>query len=137
MALNDPTAYGIDYACVEDFDATFSTVTGLALVVQDAIHRVTTDDVLGPGGDGWGRNCFRLLGLDSGQLAAQQPLYAEVLQRDERVETADVALVAVRRNGLDDVDMSVTLTTAFGPFANVFSVRELSNATLDSQANTQ
>ena len=50
MARNEPSTYGTDVACFDDADGLFSAVTGIGSVIQDAYHRITTDDILGPGG---------------------------------------------------------------------------------------
>lgn len=134
MARNTASSYGVDVACVRDADALFTSVTGIDVVKQDAIHRLTTDDVLGPGGDGWGYDTRRLLGLPQSRLAGLQPVLSEVLQRDERVLTADVTLTATRTSsGLADVAIKATCTTAEGSFDLVTSVLELTSALIEGQ----
>lgn len=133
MARNAPAAYGVDIACLRDADALFTPATGLDVVIQSAFHRLTTDSVLGPGGDGWGFDCRRLLGMRGAKLAAMQPMLSEVLTRDERIETADVTLTAVRTNGLDDVRIEVTCATALGPFTFVRTVIGLTTADFEAQ----
>lgn len=131
MAVNNPAAYGRDVRCVVDADPLMSEVVGLDVVVQDAIHRITTDAVRGPGGEDFGFDCTRLLGMPTGDLAALQPTIAEVLQRDTRIDTADVTLTATTTNGLADVIIKATCTTALGPFSFVKSVLELTAADLE------
>lgn len=116
MAANAATDYGLDIGGVSDADELFSEVSGLALVRQDAIHRLTTDDVLGPGGQGWGYDCRRMLGMPLGQVAAMPPFLAAVLQRDERIQSATVAITPTTTRGLSDLAISASCTTAAGPF---------------------
>ncbi len=89
------TDYGTDIACMTDADDLFSECSGLAVVAQDAFHRITTDSILGPRGADWGKNCLRLIGLPLNQIAAEQTSYEEVLTRDERIDRAVVRIQAV------------------------------------------
>lgn len=135
MATNPSANYGTDLACFYDADPFFSGVTGIESVRQDAFHRVTTDDVLGPGGVGWGKDCRRLLGMHTRDLAAQQPIYSNVLLKDERIESADVTITATtNKNGLADVRFEAICVTAFGPFDLVLSILDLTTVTIEGQA---
>jgi hypothetical protein len=134
MAINPPNQYGRDVKCISDADPLFSEATGLDIIVQDAIHRITTENVLGPGGDGWGKDCRKLIGKPQQELDAEAPLYAEALERDERIDSADVALTAVTRNGLADVQIAATCQTALGPFSLIKSVRDLTADDIEGQA---
>ena len=134
MALNPTDSYGVDLACLYDADESFSDVSGVELVVQDMLHRITADSVLGPAGADWGRDVKALLGMPAERLQAQQAIFAEVIRRDDRVETVDVVFAATTRNGLADVVMSINGTTASGPFALVLPVSEVTNATITGQA---
>jgi hypothetical protein len=122
MAFNEPAAYGRDIRCVRDADALFSTVEGVDVVYQDAIHRITTDNVLGDDGsggmviEGWGFDCRRLLGLTSARVKAHQPIIAQALLRDPRIDSADVVLTLTRTNGLEDVELRARCVTAEGAF---------------------
>lgn len=136
MSKNAPSAYGTDVLCVADADALFSSGTGIAIVRQDALHRITSDNVLGPGGEGWGKDCRRLLGMPTAKLPAQQAVFAEVLTRDLRVTSAVVVLTATRTRGLDDVRLAARCETAEGPFDLVLSVRDLTAGTIEGQATT-
>lgn len=133
MARNPAVSYGRDVACLLDADPLLSSVTGIDVVRQAAYHRLMCDDILGPGGDGWGYDCRRMLGMKSSQLSAMQPVLSEVLQRDQRILTADVHIRAVRANGLDDVRIDVRCTTDAGPFSFVMSVADLTAATIEGQ----
>lgn len=133
MATQPATNYGRDIACITDADAFFTDVTGLGCITQDAIHRLTTDDVLGPGGDGWGFNVRRLLGGSTSALAGMQPVLSEVLQRDPRILTADVTLTPTVTNGFADVLISVVATTALGPFSFIKSVQQLTASDIEGQ----
>jgi hypothetical protein len=125
--------YGRDVRCVADCDSLFSEAEGLDIVFQDAIHRITTENVLGPGGDGWGKDCRKLIGMTQPELLAQQPLYAEALERDERINSADVTLSAITHNGLADVQIAATCYTDLGPFSFVKPVSELTAADIEGQ----
>lgn len=133
MAKNAPSSYGKDIRCYTDADALFSTVTGVDLVKQDAFHRITTDSVLGPGGDGWGFDCRRLLGMSTRVLAGMQPFLSEVLQRDDRIQSADVTLAATTTRGLADVIIKAACVTEEGPFELVMSVQDLTAGILEAR----
>lgn len=139
MAQNEPAAYGKDIRAVRDADSLFSSVEGIDVVYQDAIHRLTTDDILGDDGSGgfviagWGYDCRRLLGLTTSRLKAHQPILAEVLTRDPRLESAEVVLTPVRTNGLEDVELRARCVTALGPFSIVKRISELVAADLVGQ----
>lgn len=139
MARNAPDLYGRDIRCIRDADALFSEVSGIDAVVQDAIHRITTDSILGDDGtgsfviDGWGFDCRRLLGMTRTQLTMHQPIIAEVLTRDPRISHADVTLTPVVTNGLADVQVEATCMTALGPFALVKLISQLTDSDLVGQ----
>lgn len=135
MSENAPNLYGRDIRCVRDADDLFSEVEGIDVVFQDALHRITTDDILG--GDegiivGWGYDVRRLVGMPASKLGAQQPIVAEVLTRDPRIQSADVTLTATTTNGLADVLLRANCLTALGPFSIVRKVSELTAEDLSS-----
>ncbi len=137
MAVNPPLLYGVDLACIEDASALFGATAGIPLVRQDAIHRLTTDSILGPGGDDWGYNVSRLLGMPVSQLPGMQPILSGVLTRDPRVDTADVRLTPTRTsNGTADVLLEASCGTALGPFSIVAPVSDVSSAFIEGQAPT-
>ena len=139
MAFNEAAAYGKDIRCVFDADPLFSTVEGIDVIYQDAVHRLLTDDILGDDGSGgfviagWGFDCRRLFGLDTARLRAHQPILVEVLTRDPRIESATVVLTPVRTNGLEDVEIRVDCVTALGPFTFIKRISELVAADLVGQ----
>lgn len=133
MAKNSASAYGKDVACMRDADSLFSAVTGLDVVRQAAFHRITTDSVLGPRGDGWGFDCRGLLGMSTRELAKMQPTISEVLQRDDRILSADVTLTSTTTRGLADVVVKATCITAEGPFDLVVNVLDLTIGMLEGQ----
>ena len=132
MATNPETYYGSDLACINDADEMFSEAVGLPVVVQDALHRLTCDSVLGPNGDDWGFDCRNLSGMKASELVMMQPTLIEVLTRDDRIESADVELTAVEANGLTDTQISATLYTAEGPFSFTRMVSELTVTDLEN-----
>jgi hypothetical protein len=145
MATNPAADYGIDILAVRfdpvtrlailGADEFFSDATGLAIVRQDALHRILTDDVLGPGGQGWGRDVRRLLGSSTLNLAAQQPIFAEVLQRDPRIERADVTITSTTNSaGIATISFTAVCTTDAGPFELIIpDIANLSSDTIERQ----
>lgn len=132
MAANDALAYGVDVASVVDADALFTEAVGLDVVKQDAIHRLSTDNILGPDGEGWGYNTVRLLGMPDTQLAGMSPILSEVLLRDERIDTADVAVQPFDNgDGTRSVRILVECDTALGPFSFVKAIGNLTLADLE------
>ena len=125
MATNPATYYGVELACVSDADELFTDAIGIDVVRQDALHRLTTDSVLGPGGDDWGYDCRKLLGLKSIELTRMQPTIIEVLTRDDRIDSADVTLETATNNGMADVRITAQCETALGPFEFTKFVSEL------------
>lgn len=135
MATNPAIAYGRDVRCVSDADELWTEITGTDVVYQDALHRITTDDVLGPGGDGWGFDVRRLLGIPTSKLAAYQPVIVEVLQRDQRIASAEVKLTPTTTNGVVDVRIEVACTTTVGTsFTFIRNVSTITTDTFEQQA---
>ncbi len=116
MATNPNSYYGRTIACIDDADELWSEIEGPAVVVQDAIHRLTCDSVLGPGGEDWGFDLRKKLGAPQQELTRSQPFITEVLTRDDRVDTADVTLTATSTNGMADIRIDAILHTALGTF---------------------
>ena len=136
MAANSDAAYGLDVKCVLDADVFWSTTTGLDLVYQDALHRILTNDVLGPGGVGWGYDVRQLLGMPTRELAAKQTMIAQVLQKDDRIQSATVTLTATVTRSMADVRFEGLCQTEFGPFPLVIpSILDVSAATIEGQAS--
>jgi hypothetical protein len=134
MAINAQADYGLDIACWDDADELFTEAVGLAVVKQDAYHRLTTENVLGPQGTDWGYDCRTLLGAPSEHVKVMGPILTEVLTRDDRVLTADVTIdVTPNPTGLDLVTISVLCQTAQGPFEFTVSVNAFSEETLSNQ----
>lgn len=126
MATNSPESYGRDIACIADADELFTEAVGLDVVMQDVIHVITSDDFLGPGGDGRGKDVRKFSGLKQNELTAQQPIVAEVIERDDRIDRAEVTLTEVKRpGGLFDVEISVACETALGQLSFTKLVSEL------------
>lgn len=119
MSRNEPAAYGRDVRSLNDADALFSEVEGIDVTVQDALHRLTVDNILGGEGVivGWGFDVRRLIGMTRGELASHQPILNEVLLRDDRIESATITLEQTQNDGLDDVQIDISCTTALGPFS--------------------
>jgi hypothetical protein len=131
MATNPDTYYGVDIACIADADELFSEVSGIALVAQDMIHRLTVTSILGPDGDDWGYDCRTLLGAQQETLTRMQPTIVEVVTRDDRVLTADVTLTSVTHNGLSDIQIRIEAETEFGPFTLTSPISELTTYDLE------
>jgi hypothetical protein len=131
MAQNPAQDYGRDIQCVVDADDLFTEVEGLGAVIQDALHSITQEDFLGPGGDGRGFDVRTLLGAKQSALTLAQPLIVEVLERDDRISTADVVLTETTNNGLSDIILNIHCETAFGPFDETISVLDLTSDDLE------
>lgn len=135
MAVNAQTEYGFDIATpgrANDADELFTEAVGLDIVRQDTIHLLLSDDFLGPGGDGLGFDCRRLIGMSDTVLVGLQPVLENVLERDDRILSASVTLTAVKNpGGANDVLIDVTCATAAGPFTLTKTVGELTSADLD------
>lgn len=132
MAINDATLYGRDLRCSSDADELFTDAVGLDIVRQDALHRMTQDDILGDDGTGslviagWGYDVRKLLGAPQSRLNAAVPIIVDVLLRDERISKAELALDAVSRDGnLIDIASRLSCETKFGPFSIVKNVSDL------------
>ena len=132
MAFNEPAAYGRDVRAVLDADTLFSSVEGIDVLYQAAIHRITTDSVLGDDGTGslviddWGFDCRRLLGMHASKAKAYQPILAERITRDPRIDSAQIIITPTRVNGLEDLEIRGECQTALGPFPiYIKSVRDL------------
>ena len=132
MAQNPAQDYGVDVACVVDADEFFSEAEGIDVVAQDALHAITQENFLGPGGDGRGIDVRTLIGATQSFLTSQQPLIAEVLERDDRITHADVVLTAIQTNGLADVQMEITCFTEAGPFPLTRKISDLTAAQLEA-----
>lgn len=134
MAVNPTASYGYDVACYQDADAAWSAASGTDLVRDDAFHRVTTTDVLGPGGNSWGRDCRDLLGMPVHLVPRQAPAYVDVLTRDERVLSAVVTLTPITLpGGQAEVIFDAQCMTDEGPFSLVFPVSQLTNEKIEAQ----
>jgi hypothetical protein len=132
MAENPAQDYGVDLACIVDADELFSEAEGPDVVAQDALHAITQEDFLGPGGDGRGIDVRKFIGAKQEFVTAQQPLVAEVIERDERVNHVDVVLTLVTTNGLSDLKIELKGETDAGPFALTRNVSELTSEQLEA-----
>lgn len=132
MVQNPAEYYGKDLRCISDADELFSECEGIDVVVQDAIHRLTTDHVLGPNGVDWGYDCRKLLGASERDMRLAQPIIAEVLSRDDRVLSADVTLDPINRSGVIDATLTVTLYTETGPFTLTRLISDMTDADLEN-----
>lgn len=132
MAQNPATYYGLDVACVSDADELFSEAEGVQVIFQDAVHRLTVQSVLGPGGDDWGFDCRKLIGMKQKDLTRMQPTLIEVLTRDDRILTADVTLTETKTNGLIDAEIAVHCETDEGPFDFTSPISSITTASLEA-----
>jgi hypothetical protein len=114
MAVNPSALYGRDLGALADCDDLFTDIEGLGVVSQDALHSITQENFLGVSGDGRGMDVRLLIGIDTADLKNAQLEISEVLTRDDRVDSADVALTESVHNGFADVTMKITLTTSDG-----------------------
>lgn len=129
------TDFGTAIGCMDDADPRWSTVVGNALVLQDVYHRITTDSVLGriinpdgtiepdPRAENFGDDVRNLVGSaqSDDELAALGPRFSAVVQRSERVDTADCRVESEDAgNGNVNLILYITGTSATGPFNFVF-----------------
>jgi hypothetical protein len=136
VATNPSLDYGLDVACISDADDMFTEVSGVDLVAQDALHLITSDDFLGPGGDSLGFDARRLIGLNTDELIGMQSVLEQILENDDRILRAVVTLTATTRNGLADVVLEAICETEHGPFALTKSIGELTEQDLEGQAGS-
>lgn len=132
MAQNPAQDYGHDLACVVDADELFSEAEGVDVVAQDALHAITQEDFLGPGGDGRGIDVRKFIGANQTFLTSQQPIVVEVIERDERITHADVVLTAITTKGLADVQIEITGFTDEGPFTLTRKISDLTAEQLEA-----
>ena len=128
------TDFGTDIRCIKDADELFSEVSGVDLIIQDAIHRITCDSVIGPGGDGWGKDIRREVGKPIREVEKLSGLYSDVLMRDQRIDKVNVSITAVKHgDGTADLLVSVDGDSAFGPFKFVRMISELTTDYAEGQ----
>ncbi len=106
---------GFDLWIGEDMDPSGRNATGRELIINGALHRLTTDALLLAGApDGYvefGIDVRRWCGaaISQADASARGLLLVEVLQRDPRVETADVAVTVQRSGQLYDLTIDLTI----------------------------
>lgn len=133
MAINPDKQYGADIKCISDADELWTEVSGAGLVAQDAIHRITCDSVLGPNGADWGIDVRQMVGAKQRELTLNQPRIIEVLERDDRIDSADVTLTDIERSpGLHDIQIELHLETALGPFEMTRMLSEITETQLEN-----
>lgn len=115
MTTSAPT-FGVDFRSAGALGGARTILSGVDVIAQDAAHRLTEDNVLGPNGDGSGFDVRKLIGMYQPALTKLAPIVASALLRDDRVLTADVSLTSVDTNGLLDVLLVAKCMTAEGPF---------------------
>lgn len=132
MARNAPAVYGLTLDTRSgDLDPFFSTVDGIEGVAQDLQHRLSNDTVMGPGGEDWGINLRRLCGMPAAQIVRQGPRISDVIQRDDRIDSADVRVKLTKGTRFEGVyagTVEVTAMTALGPFRRVFGFNDFTVA---------
>ncbi len=133
MTTQAPSALGVDIGiapATDDADDLFTEVTGNALVRQDLRHRLTTDSVLGPGGDVDRFDIRKLLGASAASAVAYQARIRKVVLKDERIASATVVVTVGGTGPLRTLTIDVSGRTALGPFRLVFLLDP--NKTTDS-----
>jgi hypothetical protein len=133
MAVNPAADYGRDVLAISDADELFSDGEGLDVLIQDCLHVVTCTDFLGPGGDGRGFDVRELIGASSDELESIGPILAEVVERDDRIDSATVTLTKTTSNGLDDVALQIVAESALGPFSITKNVRDLTQSDIQEK----
>jgi hypothetical protein len=133
MASNPDKYYGLSVRCISDADEFFSTVSGIGVIAQDSIHRITCDSVLGSNGADWGIDIRQMVGAKQRELTLNQPRIIEVLERDDRIDSADVTLTDIERSpGLHDIQIELHLETALGPFDLTRLLSEITETQLEN-----
>jgi hypothetical protein len=133
VAQNPALNYGVDIACVEDADELFSEVSGIPLVVQDMIHRITQKSFLGPNGDDRGIDVRKFCGAPQQDLTRAQPEIIEAITRDDRIQSADVTLTYTEGpDGTADASLRIDGVTALGPFSLVSQLSTLAAFDLEN-----
>lgn len=138
-SVNDPLGY--DVWIREDMAEDGRSATGLELVSNAIAHRLTTEALPSIGAPGgwadYGVDVRRWCGLTTTaqQAAARGPQASEVIQRDERIETADVIVSLSGPSTGYTLKLDVTATTVQGQTISL--VLGVSSVTVDILAEGQ
>jgi hypothetical protein len=136
MAINSSETYGRDVRCWADADSQWTTVTGIDKIRQAVFHRVTTDSVMGPGGDEGFIDVRRFLGMRAELVPAYGPIIEDAVTNVTGIASATVTIVVTKASGGSLADASVTIdaTTALGPFTLVVeSIADLTETLISGQ----
>jgi hypothetical protein len=126
-----------DFSCLDDFDDRFSLTDERGLAVMDIYHRLTNDTVCSIDPDDvdaneYGKDVTKLVGhiVTKESAAAEGPLLSGVLQRSDRIDTADVTVELLEE---EEYALKITIeaVTMAGPLRLVVGVSELSAALLE------
>ncbi len=136
---NDPL--GFDVYLREDIESDGRSATGIELVNNAILHRLTTGLLLltgAPEGQvDYGEDVTTWCGqgLTRSQAEARGPQVAAIVQRDPRVAFADAAVMLAARGGLYELTITITGQTIAGtPIALILGV---SSVTVDLLAEGQ
>lgn len=114
------TDFGRDMACMDDLEESMHEVTGIAVLVQSAYHRIMTERGSNPLNLNYGEGFVGLIlsATTEAELAAHADHLRDALAEDERFYVVDLTLK------MEDniVVLSLTATSALGPFSLVFGV---------------
>lgn len=119
--------FGRDVLCVQALK-TGRYATGLLLIAQNAYHRLITPRGMLPGAPDFGLDLSELIGMgDSGDVAARLPgQIRNELVKDERIEDVQVEVVRSSSAGRVTYTITVSATTALGPFELVLAASDVS-----------
>lgn len=83
--------YGTDIFALDDMSADLRTVSGIALLIQEAYHRITQEDLIDQ--QAWGINLADEVGraVSANDVQAIGLKVAEAIQRDDRFASVTVA----------------------------------------------
>ena len=136
---NDPL--GFDVYLREDIASDGRSATGIELVNNAILHRITTGLLLltgapeGQADYGEDLTTWCGQGLTRSQVEARGPTIAAIVQRDPRVAFADAAITLASPRGLYELTVTITGQTVTGqPIALVLGV---SSVTVDLLAEGQ
>lgn len=119
------TDYGKDFDVRSDFNESLSTTTGLQIVKNACLHRLTQRSVIGRSDAhvNFGIDLREKLGARETDLASECD---DAVQRDPRVLDSEHTVTRIVGDG-DKVSLRIgqQVSTSFGPFERVLSVTAL------------
>lgn len=91
--------YGFDFYCADDLDPLWRTVTGGAVLGQQALHRITTTSLLNAPDYGIDLRAKFGANMTDAEARRLEPLASQYIMQDERIESVDVRITLSRGSG--------------------------------------